>query len=135
VGSDSSDVDAATVVLYHEEKVEAAQEDGVDVGEVDGEDGVGLGGEELSPGRSGSSWRGIESGVFHDLPDGGGGDGVAEADQFAVDASVAPAGILAGHLQHQVPDRRCGGRSAWSSVRVGPAVGDEVGVPAQQGSG
>ena len=50
-------------------------------------------------------------------------------------ASVAPAGILAGHPQHQGPDRRCGGWSAWSSARVGPAAGDELGVPAQQGSG
>ncbi|HEY0816913.1 MAG TPA: hypothetical protein VGE11_26865, partial [Pseudonocardia sp.] len=64
-------------------------EDGVDVGEVDGEDGVGLGGEELSPGRPGPSWRGIESGVFYDLPDGGGVDGVAEADQLALDGESA----------------------------------------------
>ena len=60
---------------------------------------------------------------------------MAESDQLAVNSSVAPAGILAGHPQHQVPDRRCGGWSAWSSVRVGPAAGDELGVPAQQGSG
>ena len=60
---------------------------------------------------------------------------MAESDQLAVDPSVAPAGILAGHLQHEVADRRCGGWSAWSSVRVGPAAGDELVVPAQQGSG
>ena len=60
---------------------------------------------------------------------------MAEADQLALDSSVAPGGILAGHLQHQGSDLRCGGWSAWSSVRVGPAVGDELGVPAQQGSG
>ena len=60
---------------------------------------------------------------------------MAESDQLALDPSVAPARILAGHLQHEVPDRRCGGWSAWSSVREGPAAGDEVVVPAQQGSG
>jgi hypothetical protein len=60
---------------------------------------------------------------------------MAEADQLALDSSVAPAGILAGHPQHQRSDRRRGGWSAWSSVRVGPAAGDELGVPAQQGSG
>ena len=40
VGSNPGEVHAATVVLDHEEDVEAAQEDGVDVGEVDGEDAV-----------------------------------------------------------------------------------------------
>ena len=48
-----------------------------------------------------------------DLPDGRGGDTMAESDQLALDASVAPAGILAGHPQHEGPDRRCGGWSAW----------------------
>ena len=60
---------------------------------------------------------------------------MAESDQLALDPSVAPAGILVGHLQHEVSDRRCGGWSAWSSARVGPAVGDELSVPTQQGSG
>ena len=57
VGGDPGDVHVAAAVLDHDEDVEAAQEDGVDVGEVDGEDGVGLGGEELSPGRTGPSRR------------------------------------------------------------------------------
>ena len=135
VGGDPGDVHAATVVLDDDENVEPAQEDGVDVGEVDGEDRVGLRGQELSPGRSGSSWRGIESGVLQDRPDGRGGDGVAESDELALDPSIPPAGILAGHAQHQGADRRCGGWSAWPSARVGPAAGDELGVPAQQRPG
>jgi hypothetical protein len=81
VGGDPGDVYAATVVLDDDEEVEAAEEDGVDVGEVDREDRVGLRGQELSPGRPGPAGRGIESGVLQDLPDGGGGDLVAEADQ------------------------------------------------------
>jgi hypothetical protein len=44
---------AAAAVLDHHEHMEAAQEDGVDVGEVDREDRLGLRGQELSPGRSG----------------------------------------------------------------------------------
>jgi hypothetical protein len=70
VGGDPRDVHAATVVLDYDEDVEAAQKDCVDVGEVDGEDGVGLRGEELSPGRAGPSGRGIESGFLQDRPDG-----------------------------------------------------------------
>ena len=42
VGGDPGEVHAATAVLDHDENVEAAQEDGVDVGEVDREDRVGL---------------------------------------------------------------------------------------------
>jgi hypothetical protein len=135
VGGDPRDVHAVTLVLDDDEDVEAAQEHGVDVGEVDREDRMGLRGQELSPGRPGPAGRGIESRVLEDLPDGRGCHGMAESDQLALDPSVAPAGILAGHLQHEVADRRCGGWSAWSSVRVGPAAGDELVVPAQQGSG
>jgi hypothetical protein len=135
VGGDPGDVHAATVVLDYDEDVEAAQEHGIDVGEVDREDRVGLRGEELSPGRTGPSGRGIETCVLQDRPDGRSGHGMAESDQLTLNPSVAPAGILAGYLQHEGSDRRCGGWSAWSSVRVGPPSGDELGVPAQQRAG
>jgi hypothetical protein len=42
VGGYPGDVRAATAVLDYDEDVEAAQEDGVDVGEVNREDRVGL---------------------------------------------------------------------------------------------
>ena len=60
---------------------------------------------------------------------------MAEADQLTPDAPVTPAGILSGHPQYQGADRLWGGWSAWSSARVGPAAGDELGVPTQQRSG
>ena len=52
VDGDTGDVHAAGGVFDQDKDVEAAEEDGVDVGEVDGEDGVGLRGEKLFPGRS-----------------------------------------------------------------------------------
>ena len=67
VRGDPGDVHAAAVVLAHDQDVEAAQEDGVDVREVDGEDGVVLRVQELSPGLTGPSGRGIESRVLQDL--------------------------------------------------------------------
>jgi hypothetical protein len=70
VSGDPRQVHAAAVVFDHDKDVEAAQEDGVDVGEVDREDRVGLRAEELRPGRTGSSWRGVESRVLQNLPDG-----------------------------------------------------------------
>jgi len=68
MGGDPGDVHEAATVLDHDEDVEAAEEDGVDVCEVDGEDCVGLGGQELSPGRAGPLRGGVETGVFQDCP-------------------------------------------------------------------
>ena len=53
---------AAAAVLDHHEHIEAAQKDGVDVGEVDREDRLGLRGQELSPGRPGPARSGIDPG-------------------------------------------------------------------------
>ena len=135
VGGDPGDVHAAAVVLDHDEDVEAAQEDGVDVGEVDREDRVGLRGQELSPGRAGPSGRGIESRRPSRSSRRSRRRRMAEADQLALDASVAPAGILAGHPQHQGPDRRCGGWSAWSSVAGRSSGGRRAGRASAAGFG
>jgi hypothetical protein len=78
VGGDPGEVHAAAAVLDHHENVKAAQEDGVDVGEVDREDRVGLRGEELAPGRSGSLRGGVDARRLEELPDGGAGDLVAD---------------------------------------------------------
>jgi hypothetical protein len=53
MGGDPGDVHAAGGVLDDDQDVEPAEEDGVDVGEVDGEDRLGLGGQELLPRRPG----------------------------------------------------------------------------------
>ena len=50
VGGDAGQVGAAGAVFDQDQGVEALEGDGVDVDEVDGEDGVGLVGEELLPG-------------------------------------------------------------------------------------
>jgi hypothetical protein len=84
-------------VLDRNEDVEAAQKDRVDAGEVHGKDRAGLRGQELSPGRPGSSGSRIEFGTLQDSPDGRGGYGMAQPDQLTLNPSVAPAGILAGH--------------------------------------
>ena len=68
VGGDPGEVHAAPVMLDHQQDVQATEEDGVDVGDVDGEDRVSLRSQELSPGRTGPPGRGIESGVLKYLP-------------------------------------------------------------------
>jgi hypothetical protein len=60
---------------------------------------------------------------------------MAESNQLTLDSSVTPSGILSGQAQHEGSDMRVGGWPAWPSVRVGPAAGDELGVPAQQRPG
>jgi hypothetical protein len=134
MGGNPGEVHAATAVLDHHQDVDAAQEDGVDVGEVDGEDRVGLRGQELSPGRPGPLWGGVDARRLQDLSDGGGGDPLAESDQLALDTSVTPRRVLPGHPQHQRPDGLRDGRTTGLPPRIGPAVSDQVGVPAQQGS-
>ncbi len=57
----------------------------------------------------------------------------AHGGQFAVDAAVAPLGILLRQSEHQCSGSLDDGRSTESAVRVGPALGDNVPVPAQQG--
>jgi hypothetical protein len=61
MGGDPGDVRAAGAVLDHYQEVEPAEEDGVDVGEVDGEDRVRLGGEELSPRWAGPLRSGVDA--------------------------------------------------------------------------
>ena len=62
----------------------------------------------LTPGRPGPSRRGVDAGIVGNLPDPRGGDAVAKPGQLAVPAPVAPAGILGGHADDQLPaGRRC----------------------------
>jgi hypothetical protein len=83
-------VHAAGGMLDHDEQVEAAQEDGVDVGEIDREDRLGLRRQELSPARAGPvrSEIGVDSSSrsstrLRRRP-------VAESDERTLDASVVP---------------------------------------------
>jgi hypothetical protein len=96
--------DAAVGVLDDDQDVKPAQEDGVDVGEVDGEDRLRVGGDELLPRRPrprGDGPRPAALRIFHTVD-------AARAwpspDELALDASVSPPRILPGQLEHQVTD-------------------------------
>jgi hypothetical protein len=54
------------------------------VEEVQGHDPGGLRSQELFPGRAGSAWRRVDTGLFQDRRHGGWRDWVAEATQLAV---------------------------------------------------
>jgi hypothetical protein len=64
VGGDAEDVHPAAGVLDDEQRVEPVRGDRVEVEQVAGGDRVGVRSEELRPGRSGPSWRGVDSAVF-----------------------------------------------------------------------
>src|SRR3954452_11934007 len=87
------------------------------------------------PRWSGPSGRGVDVGVVQDGPDGGGADLVAESGEFAVDASVPPRRILGGQAHDQGAQASGDGRSTGPGGLGGPAVGDELAVPAQDGGG
>jgi hypothetical protein len=64
---EAEDVDSAGGVLDAEQDVDPGQQHGVDVQVVEGEDAVGLGGEELCPGRPASSRGRVQAGFDQDV--------------------------------------------------------------------
>jgi hypothetical protein len=70
--------------------VDALQQHGVHVQEVDGEDPGGLGVQELPPGRVRTARRRIDAGGVQNLPDGGRCDSNVEFRQLAMDPAVSP---------------------------------------------
>jgi hypothetical protein len=101
VRGDAQDVYPAGGVFDDEERVEPVQGDRVEGEQVAGQDRVRLGPQELGPRWSGSARRWVDAGRVQDLPDGRGADLVAEAGEFAVDASVSPRRILGGQADPQ----------------------------------
>jgi hypothetical protein len=91
---------------------------------------LGLQGQELSPCRPGPLGSRIESGTFQDCPDGRGGHRLARPTH--PESCCSPSGEVAWAIR----DTRAwiggevGGRPA-RRPRVGPASGNELGVPAQ----
>ena len=129
----AQDPDPPAGVLDDRQHVDTGAAQGDRLEEVAGEQGPGLGAEEVSPGGGGALGCRVDPGLLKDLPDGGGGDLDPEDEQFAVDAAVAPAGILSCQAKHQLADGADGARPARApgagSGRV--AARQDVPMPAQ----
>ena len=82
----------------------------------------------------GDARRGLESGGGQGPADGALADAVAETDELALDAPVAPAWVLPGQLLDQRADL-IGNRLASRGGRVGPFSLDKAAVPGEQGAG
>jgi hypothetical protein len=124
-------MDAAGGVLDDEERVQPVQGDRVEVKQVAGQDAVGLGVEELRPGRTGPPRRGIDPGSAQDLPTRGGADLVAASGEFAVHAAIPPGGVLGRQAHDQGADTGGDGWTACPHGPGGPAASDELAMPAQ----
>ena len=113
VPRDTEEVDPAGADLEDEERVDAAQQHGVDGEEVTCQHRVRLRAAELPPGRSGPAWCRVQTGPVQDVPHRRGSDAVAEAEEFAVDAPVTPGRVLPRQPEHQRTDH---GRRGWSAA-------------------
>jgi hypothetical protein len=89
VGGDA-EVHPAGAVLDEHQAVQPGQQHSIDVQEVDGQDPAGLRVQELPPGRSVPSRRGVDARGAQDHIDSGGRDRDAQLGQLAVNAPVAP---------------------------------------------
>ena len=114
VGGDPGKVHPPGLRLDHEQDAESAEQGGVDAGEVGGDDAGCLGADELEPGWSGPMTGGVDSTGAEDLPHGRRCQLVAEPDEFAVDAPIAPVRVLAGELDDQLPEL---GVDRWPRLR------------------
>ena len=93
---DSEDADAPGGVLDHGQDVGLGAVQQVGGEQVARQDRLGLGAQELRPGRVCSSRRGVDVCLLQDFPHGRCRYFHSQADQLAVDPAVAPAGVLAG---------------------------------------
>jgi hypothetical protein len=71
--------------------------------------------------------------ALQDRPDARGRDDDAHGGELTVDAAVAPVRVLLREAEYQCSGSLGDGRSTHPAVGIGPALGDEVAVPAQQG--
>jgi hypothetical protein len=92
----------------------------VGMGEVAGDDAVGLRRQELSSGRAAPVGSGVCAGGGQDRPDRGRSDLMAESCELALDPATAPAWIFFGRPRRQLFD---GLRSRWSARPVAALAG------------
>ena len=119
--------------LYEEQDVERLQEHRLDREEVAGDDALGLGGEELTPGRTVPARRPPKTRATKDRPDRRRRDDDPQALKLALDPYAPPAGVLSRHAQDQGPGLRVDGRAPLRRpMPIGPFAPNELPVPPHQ---
>ena len=110
---DTGEVNAAGAVLDDDQGVDAPEQHGIHMDEIDRKNPAGLRGQDLLPGRPFAAGCGADPGIMQDLPHRGCSDRVAELHELALHPPVPPRRIIRSHLDHELPDR--GGRDAAGS--------------------
>jgi hypothetical protein len=118
VGGGPEDVDAPGGVFDDGQAVHLGAVQQVDGEEVGGDDRFGLGAQELGPGRTGPSRRGVDSGFGEDLPHRRGRNSDAKAGEFSMDSPVSPGRVLPGQAEDKTADVASGDR-ATRAARAG----------------
>ncbi len=115
-------------------RTEPPAERGVEGEEVHRDAACGPGGEDLAPGRTGATRRGVDARRVEHLPHRRGCD-PPEPRPLPLDPPVAPSRILAGQSPDEALERRGGRRPTGAPARaVVPLHGDEPAMPAEQGA-
>jgi hypothetical protein len=125
-------MDPAGVQLDEEQHVQPPKPDGVDGEEVTGEDPGGLLAQKRPPRHGRSPWRGVQAMAAERFADHGRRDAHVEAEQFALDPLVAPAGILPCQADDQLLGSSIKRWTAGPTTGIGPHSGDQAAVPAHQ---
>lgn len=86
----AQDPDATAAVFDHRECVHPRAGQGDRLKEVTGQEGVGLGTQEVGPRAGAPVGRRIDAGILEDLPDGRGGHLHSQHEQLAVKAPCSP---------------------------------------------
>jgi hypothetical protein len=94
-----------------------------------GQDGDGLGPQELRPGRSDPPRCRSQTAAAQSVRDGRGGDSDAELEQLALDPQVAPPRVLPGQPKDQHRHRRIDRRASWPAT-IRPFPAHELSAPA-----
>jgi hypothetical protein len=129
-------VDHSALELNHEQHIELVETDRVHDEEVGGQDALGLGGEELLPGRSTArSWS--ETVASKDPADRARGDADPKPAKLALDATTSPAAVLPTEADDEIDNviaERGTSRTSQGSPSL-PLATRALPVPAQQGLG
>jgi hypothetical protein len=119
VGGDTAEVHPAGAVLDEHQDIQPAEQHGVNMDEINGEDPGGLRVEELPPGRADPPRRGIDSRGPQDLIHGGRRDRYPQLGQLAVYPPVAPERVLLRQADSE-PRDAAGRRRAFTRTGVLP---------------
>ena len=122
------------VNLDHEQDIEPAQADGVEMKEIGGEQARGLGSQEAAPTGVQPTRSRADPAGSEDAPDGALPDVMAEPGQFALDAAMSPPRVLSSEASNQLAQRAVDTGASYGD-REGPFLGEEAAVPGQQRGG